>query len=188
MRVRILRRWYKQPAAARLSAVAAADCLPTAATGSQSSYTTLWGHDPNSIEICARNRRRSTQIQGQNRSRRPRNRNWNGRDLDTNQHSRLDIRARIVPISLGPVRPDRVFRSANPPLRYPFHRHSVFAIMCIVAVLRYCFRKNPCAKTISPSPGTQGYSVMAGDNLETKHRGQSRQQAHSYRRRTLAAP
>ena len=30
----------KQPAAARLSAVAAADCLPTAATGSQSSYTT----------------------------------------------------------------------------------------------------------------------------------------------------
>ena len=32
----------KQPAAARLSAVAAAGCLPTAARGSQSSYTTLW--------------------------------------------------------------------------------------------------------------------------------------------------
>ena len=32
----------KQPAAARLSAVAAAGCLPTATRGSQSSYTTLW--------------------------------------------------------------------------------------------------------------------------------------------------
>ena len=32
----------KQPAAARLAAVAAAGCLPTATRGSQSSYTTLW--------------------------------------------------------------------------------------------------------------------------------------------------
>ena len=32
----------KQPAAARLPAVAAAGCLPTATRGSQSSYTTLW--------------------------------------------------------------------------------------------------------------------------------------------------
>ena len=32
----------KQPAAARLSAVAAAGCLPTATRGSQNSYTTLW--------------------------------------------------------------------------------------------------------------------------------------------------
>ena len=32
----------KQPAPARLSAVAAAGCLPTATRGSQSSYTTLW--------------------------------------------------------------------------------------------------------------------------------------------------
>ena len=32
----------KQPAAARLSAVAAAGCLPTATRGNQSSYTTLW--------------------------------------------------------------------------------------------------------------------------------------------------
>ena len=32
----------KQPAAARLSAVAAAGCFPTATRGSQSSYTTLW--------------------------------------------------------------------------------------------------------------------------------------------------
>ena len=32
----------KQPAAARLSAVAAAGRLPTATRGSQSSYTTLW--------------------------------------------------------------------------------------------------------------------------------------------------
>ena len=32
----------KQPAAARLSAVAAAGCLPTATRDSQNSYTTLW--------------------------------------------------------------------------------------------------------------------------------------------------
>ena len=32
----------KQPAAARLAAVAAAGCLPTATNRSQSSYTTLW--------------------------------------------------------------------------------------------------------------------------------------------------
>ena len=32
----------KQPAPARLSAVAAAGCLPTATRGNQSSYTTLW--------------------------------------------------------------------------------------------------------------------------------------------------
>ena len=44
----------KQPAAARLSAVAAAGCLPTATRGSQSSYTTLWDTTRRDAEGIAR--------------------------------------------------------------------------------------------------------------------------------------
>ena len=42
----------KQPAAARLSAVAAAGCLPTATRGSQNSYTTLWDTTGRGEEIA----------------------------------------------------------------------------------------------------------------------------------------
>ena len=41
----------KQPAAARLSAVAAAGCLPTATRGNQSSYTTLWDTTGNPLDV-----------------------------------------------------------------------------------------------------------------------------------------